>query len=258
MNELKYIEIFDNFFNTEPFYKDGENHKLIKTANNSFNITTFFAIGQFQETNVNIISKPYNYVFNISFKNLLKSELKNFFDTKNYNYDLLDKTINELFKIGKSYNFYQNMTPIKNNRLEDCFIQNGYPNPRVNNTKNLTKIALSGFLTDKYTNENPLKKVAQQHLDFYVADTGEIYPIMTLFFPYSSSADFLCFINLHPSQRESQIKHLKKIKKEFTEHLIEQLDTVLKRKLKFKKEELLQMTIQEKLNYIPVIEMSRI
>lgn len=255
-NKPNYIKIFDSFFDREPFYTKGDDNKIITKTNVSFDITTLFAIGSFQETNVNIISKPYNYTFNIYFKNLLKPHVKEFFDEKNYSYDLLDQTIQELFKIGEKYSFYREMTTISNNRVEDSFMQNGYP--RKSSLKSLTKISLSGFLTDKYTNDKPLKKVAQQHVNFYLSENGEIHPIMTLFLPYSSSANFLCSINLHPSQRESQIKHLKQIKKEFTEHLIEHFDNLLKRKLKLKKEELSQMTIKEKLNYIPVIEMSRI
>jgi len=255
-NEPNYVEIFDNFFGTPSFCINGKIDKTETITNYGCDIMSLFISCRFHRVNVDIMSKSYDYSCNINFKNINKPEVKELFDTKNYNYDLIDETINELFKIGQLYNFYRAMTPIKNNRLEDAFISNGYP--RGNSSKNLNKVTLSGFLTDKYTDENPLKKVSKQHLNFYLSEKNEIHPIMTLFFPYSSTADFLCFINLHPSQRDAQTKELTQIKKEFTAALEEQLNTVLKRKLKLKKEDLLTMTTQEKLNHIPVIEMLRI
>jgi hypothetical protein len=254
--EPNYVEIFNDFFGQKPFSTEDHIDKTETKTIYGYDIMSLFVSCRFHKVNVNIMSKPYSCTCNISFKNLSKQPVKELFDAKNYNYDLIDKTINELFKIGKSYNFYKGMTPIKNNRLEDSFMRNGYP--RGNSSKNLTKLTLSGFLTDKYTDDNPLKKISKQHLNFYLSENNEIFPIITLFFPYSSTADFICFINLHPSQRELQIKNLIQIKKDFTAELEEQLNTVLKRKLKLKKEDLITMTTQEKLNYIPVIEMTRI
>lgn len=255
-NEPNYVEIFDDFFGRKPFATEGHIDKTETKTNYGYDIMSIFVSCNFHKVNVNIISKPYSYTCNIAFKNLSINHVKELFDAKNYNYDLIDETIKELFKIGQSYNFYREMAPIKNNRLEDSFMSNGYP--RGNISKNMTKLTLSGFLTDKYTDENPLKKVAKQHINFYLSENNEIHPVMTLFFPYSSTADYLCQFNLHPSARDAQIKHLNKIKQEFTAHLEDQLDTVLKRKLKFKKSDLLTMTTQDKLNYIPVVEMARI
>lgn len=259
-NEPNYIEAFNNLFGKRSFANEVG---LTETKTDySHEIVNLFTVCRFYMVNVNIMSKPYNYGCSIAFKNLTKPYIKELFDAQNYNYDLIEETINELFKIGKLFNFYREMAPVKNIRLDDSFRES--ESFRSNNisssniSKNITKLTISGFLTDKYTDANPLKKISKQHINFYVSETNEIHPIMTLFFPYSSTADFICQFNLHPTERDSQIKKLAEIKRDFTAHLEVQLDTVLKRKLKFKKDDLLKMTTQEKLNYIPVVEMSKI
>lgn len=258
-----YIIAFNDFFSNKI---DG--NKLMQTKNGG----SFEAISVFEATNkknndshingtfyprANKIDETgYNDTCELRLHNISNTLLKELFNNKNYNYSLIEDIINELFNIGKSFGFYKEMTPINNIRIEEQFDNRAYE--RRINTKNITKLTLASFLTDKFNDSNPKKKVAKVYMRFLVSDENELHPVLTLFLPYSVSYDFVVNLQLHPSKKNEQLIAFEDIKKNFKIKLEEQLNSVLKRNLKIKKEEIDDMTLQNKLNYIPVIEMNRI
>lgn len=206
-----------------------------------------------------INNKLYEFTYHFYLKHLTKEEVKVFFDGQNYNYDLVINTLTELFDIGKNFNIYRNMTPIKNLTIENLLKKNNDPHPKFSfsSTKDINKLTLSSIFINK-KNDKQLKKMTRYHLGFYLGEASQIHPIMTVFIPYTNNAEFKFAINLHPAEKESQIRIIENIKEEFKKELEKKLENLLRRRLKFKKDDLLRMTTDDKINYVPVLEMMKV
>lgn len=216
---------------------------------------TYFEF-KFNKSNTKVADQLYQYECTIIGVDVDSVMLKDFFDVQNYNYKAIDDTVNALYEIGKYFGFYKEMTDFKYKKIEDLYTP--YKKIFYLEQKHLTKISLSPMMTEKRSTDNLKKKFAKIHNNFYISENYEIHPIVSVWLPYSSSYDFLVKLNLHPSQEANQKEQLEKDKLRFSKTLEEHFESVLKRKLKIKKEEIAAMTLEEKLNYLIVIEMDAI
>lgn len=188
---------------------------------------------------------------NIQFIKIPKRIIVDIFNNETYNYDWVKLVINELFTIGQSFGFYKKMSTIKNIRIEESLGQNNCGMPVL---KNISKLTLADFLTDKKAENQPINKMIRQSIK-YKCIGDNICPIMELIVPYSNTGYFTVMIHLHPSMKDKQINKIEELKANFTVQLEEQLEIVLNKKLKISKNDIKNMTLQEKRNYIPVLEM---
>lgn len=198
----------------------------------------------------------YTDVGEVRFTNISDKEFNKIIDDQHYNHTLVEDIVKELFNIGKEFEFYQEMAPIKNIKVNEAFTNNY--DERYVSSKNITKVKLATFLKEKGQSVKSLNKVIYYNLNFLITDDNELHPIMHLFVPYCSSYNFVTYINLHPSQKENQLKIFEELKKEVNIKLEQHLDGLLNRSLKMKKDEISGMTLKDKLSYIPVLEMNRI
>jgi len=201
--------------------------------------------------------QSYPYMCEIIGNDIKEDILTDFFNAQNYNYQAIHDTVQSLYKIGHKFGFYKEITELKHTKLEELYTT--VRKVAKSEQKHLTKISFSPMMTDKRSSaDNLKKKVAKIHNNFYLSESLDIQPIVSISLPYSSSYDFLVKLNLHPSQEVAQKEHLEKEKIRFAKILEEHFESVLKRKLKMKKEEIAAMTLEEKLNYLIVIDMNTI
>lgn len=254
MNDQNYQTAFDKLFNGYTT----ENKFWGRTDANWCEITGILNIGgrKFKDSYVKVYfyHNPETYIYThsaITFEKIPKRVLKEIFNNQNYNYDLVETIINELFTIGKSFSFYKDISTIKNVNIEGTLNldQFGQSTP-----KNVTKLTLAPFLKDTRAGSQPIKRMARQSIKFKLFDDN-ICPIMELIMPYSNTDYFHAMIHLHPSMKDKQIEKIEELKESFRTQLEEQLEIVLNKKLKISKDDIKKMTLQEKRNYIPVLEM---
>lgn len=181
--------------------------------------------------------------------------LKDIFEAQNYNYELVEKAMNDCFKIGKSFSFFNSMQDINNIKLQDSF-DYSFDEPRIT-VKNVSKLNLASFLKPRNDGKQ-LNKVASHRVEFFVGDDNEIHPILYLTIPYCSSSSFMIKIYLHPSKKESQLDNLELQINDFKKLLECHLDFLLNKRIKLAKNEISCLTLAEKLNYIPILEMHSI
>jgi hypothetical protein len=254
MNDQNYKTAFNKLFNGYTT----ENEFWRRTDANWCEITGILNMSgrKFKDSYIKayFYHNPETYIYThsaITFEKIPKRMLKEIFNNQNYNYDLVDTIINELFTIGESFSFYKDMSPIQNINIENTLNldQFGQSTP-----KNVTKITLASFLKDKRAGSQPIKRMARQSIKFKLFDDN-ICPIMELIIPYSNTDYFHSMIHLHPAMKDKQIDKIEELKANFTAQLEEQLEIVLNKKLKISKNDIKNMTLQEKRNYIPVLEM---
>lgn len=196
--------------------------------------------------------KTYKHtILDIKCINIPKRIIKELFNNEDYNYDLVKNIIDELFEIGQSFGFYKNMSSIKNIRIEESISQYNFG---MTELKNVTKLTISDFLKDVRAGSQPIKKMLRQSIRYKCIDNN-ICPLIELMIPYSNTAYFHTVVHLHPSMKDIQMAKMDELKGYFKSQLEDQLDVVLKRKIKIHENDLRKMSLQEKLNYVPVLEM---
>lgn len=257
---INHIEAFSDFFgkSIRPEYttvrnERGDYHVMNNSPFDNKILRCHFKKCAFPVT---VAETIYNHDCSFHLTNMSDGDVSYLFRDNNYNYDVVEQIINGLFKLGQDFSFYTEMSPIQNIKLENNFNKNGIQKAVFVPT--VTKLALSTVLADKNASGKPTKKTAIVHLAFMISDDNEIHPVLNLAIPYSVSKFTRFSIHLHPSKRDEQIKHIPIILKEFENLLIGHLDFVLTKFLKIKKNELSKMTLKDKKNYLPVIEMARI
>jgi hypothetical protein len=258
--DIKHIEAFNDFFGksirseySTVRNERGDYHVMNTSPFDNKIIRCHFKKFAYPVTIAETIYKN-NCSFHLT--NMSDVDVSYIFRDNDYNYDVVEKVINALFKLGQEFSFYTEMSPIQNIKLENNFNKNGIQKAVIVPT--VTKLTLSSILADKSASGKPTKKTAIVHLAFMVSDDNQLHPVLELAIPYSVSKFTRFLIHLHPSKRDEQIKHIPVILKEFENLLITHLDFVLTKFLKIKKNELDTMTLEDKKNYLPVIEMSRI
>lgn len=188
---------------------------------------------------------------NIQFIKIPKMVIKEIFNKEVYNYDLVEEIINEMFKIGQSFGFYKNMSTIKNIRIEDSLSSKNFGMPVL---KNVSKLTFADFLKDGKSISSPIKRMVRQSIRYkWINDN--ICPLIEIMIPYSNTDFFNTVIHLHPSMRDIQIKKIEQLKAYFSEELEKRLDVILNKKIKIHQNDLINMSLQDKLNYVPVLEM---
>lgn len=205
--------------------------------------------------NKDTIQEIYSNHCQITTRDVPYELLKDIFEAQNYNYEVVEKVMNDCFEIGRSFSFFNTMQEIKNIKLHDSF-DYSFGEPRIT-VKNVSKLNLASFLKSK-NDGKPLNKVASHRVEFFVSNDNEIHPILFLTIPYCSSSSFTIKIYLHPSQKESQLDSLELQINDFKTLLEDHLDFLLNKRIKLTKDEIAYLTLEEKLNYIPILEMNSI
>jgi len=202
---------------------------------------------------VKIGDTTYKRKCQFNFHRVLKSKIKLMLDNPNYNYVLLNDVVIDFYKIAHKFRVYDKFKHMPTIDISDFFeltimkainLANVKPDIIYNTDYNFTQQILANvqFMME---NEN----------------SEEIHPIIKIKFPYGDFANknhVEINVNIHPSKQKEQQKHIEKEKKKFIAKLEQQLDSVIHTYLNISKEEIAKMTQEEKLNYIPVIEMKKI
>lgn len=188
---------------------------------------------------------------NIQFIKIPKRIIVDIFNNETYNYDLVKIIINELFTIGQSFGFYKKMSTIKNIRIEESLSPDNFGMPVL---KNVSKLTLANFLNTKRSGRHPINKIIKQSIRYKCIEDN-ICPLIEIAMPYSNTEYFHNVIHLHPSMKDIQIAKIDELKDNFTAQLEQRLDIVLIKKLKLSEDDIKNMTLKEKQNYIPVLEM---
>lgn len=120
--------------------------------------------------------------------------------------------------------------------------------------KNVSKLTFADFLKDGKSISSPIKRIVRQSIKYkWINDN--ICPLIEIMIPYSNTDFFNTIIHLYPSMRDIQIKKIEQLKAYFSEELEKRLDVILNKKIKIHQNDLINMSLQEKLNYVPVLEM---
>lgn len=255
--EKKYTDAFHNFFGkaVHPEYTTCTRSRDSYVITNQTPIGCESITGIFFRQNeaIKVVETHYDTSCRFQLRHISDGDLGYLFRDNNYNYDVAKKLVYDLFEIGKKFKFFTEMTPIKDLEIKDNY--NKETLYRYESIQTVTKITLSSIVAGKNQQGKATKKTAIFHLGFYLSEENELHPILLLTIPYSGTKFVRFSVNLHSSKRDELVSSIPAMLTEFEGLLMEQLEFVLNRTLKIKKDEIKKLTFEEKKNYLPVVEM---
>lgn len=187
------------------------------------------------------------------FQNMPSDDLTKLFNNNTYNYELVQQLLMELIKIGKEFKFFTTLTPINDLKISDSYNKGVYYCSE--SVRSLTKITLTSLIAAKTLNGHEKKKTVVYHLGFKVSVNNRIEPVVSLSIPYTMNKIMMVSINLHPSKKEEMIKTIPSILNDFKILLTEHIDILLNKSIKLKKADILKLTLEDNMSYLPLVEM---
>lgn len=259
MNKLekKYTDAFHNFLGktVKPEHTtcthSGDSYVITNQAPVECQSITGVFFRQVQS--IKVAETDYDTSCRFQLRHVSDSELEYLFQDNNYNYDLAKKLVDDLFKIGQKFKFFTTLTPINDLKISDSYNKGVYYCSE--SVRSLTKITLTSLIAAKTLNGHEKKKTVVYHLGFKVSVNNRIEPVVSLSIPYTMNKIMMVSINLHPSKKEEMIKTIPSILNDFKILLTEHIDILLNKSIKLKKADILKLTLEDKMSYLPLVEM---
>jgi hypothetical protein len=195
-------------------------------------------------------STSYKCDCTFNFSRITQDKIIEILNKTDYNYDLIYEVVNDFFKIGQEFKIYKKMKLSKTIKVSNFFELS------VKKSVNIANITPDIIFDNEYFSIEQI--IANVNFKMENKESNEIHPIIELKFPYANKTFVKVNIDLHPSKKAVQINQLVIEKENFKDVLEKQLDSKIQRYLDMSVIDVSQMSLDQKLNYIPVLEMSKI
>lgn len=248
--------IFGNHINKNKTIEHGSANGYVVRNSFEIGITPSKYIGHIEcvidnlNRGVKIGNTTYKHKCKFNFHRVLKSKIKLMLDNPNYNYVLLNDVVIDFYKIAHQFRLYDQFKPMPTIEVSDFFELN------IMKPINLANVKPDVIFNTDYNFIQQILANVQFMMENENSD--EIHPIIKIKFPYEDRKHFEMNVNIHPSKQKEQKKHIEKEKKKFIAKLEQHLGEKIHEHLNISKDDIAKMTPEEKLNYIPVIEMKKI
>lgn len=251
-----------SFYDTSGFHNLGSARAINNiNSNPDLNPSVFMDFGR----NHNAMYRDDDYDFNclLQFSNINKKFIKSIFENNNYNYQVINKTIEAFYNVGKQYGLFSSMEKIADLNIDNFFKKpyQGYgkSNKLLSTETKVSEINFTDFFKTKKNMANGKLKSRRMTV-FYklVVKDGEIHPFAVIEIPVSLSEKQTIRVDIHPSGKSFNDKKLSEGLLIFDEKLKERIDMILRKELKFKNKFLNTLSFEDKLNYLKVAEMNTI
>lgn len=182
---------------------------------------------------------------------------------KDYQYEFIQKVINNLYNIGKNFNIYISMTHILLDNLTLAQVYTEYTtkehHSKLQEVKltSIGEVKLNSPFFEK--NKEKTKLIRSKPIKLFVKYKiieDEIHPIVLLTFPYGAKQSITFHLDIHPSIDYKN--KLESINNQYTNAIIKNIDLSLKRHLKLKRKDLNELSVEHKKDFLKIIEMSLI
>jgi hypothetical protein len=250
-----YNKMFGKFINqNNTTEQDGDVYVIKNSFEIDHNIEIYHGyiecIFQNYQKGFKLGSTSYKCDCTLNFSRITQDKIKEILNQTDYNYDLIYEVVNDFFKIGQEFKIYKNIKVNKKIQISNFFdlsVKKSVP------VANLTPDAI---FDNEYFSIHPI--IADVNFKMENKKSNEIHPIIELKFPYAHRKFAKLSIDLHPSKKSDQINQLVVEKEIFKAVLEKELESKIQRYLDMSVVDVSQMSLDQKLNYILVLEMSKI
>lgn len=261
---FKTVEPIDLVFSDEErWYTSTIVTSFINTMNTSNNVSKIFCgfSNRFRFNMQNVDCEC-----TIGFINMNEKMIADLMATNHYYYDLLTKTIEDFYKLGEHYKLFKSMKPIKNFKIEDglttrSVMKNG-DRMATSVSRTISNIQFSNFYkTDLHKKPGSRKKLKGKNMTVYynmMLIQGKLHPLAFIEFPISPNISIRTIIDIHPDNKTDSEQKIKIRYDELDTLLQNRINKILKKELSLDAKLISKLTIEEKLDYLTIAEMSEI
>lgn len=210
-------------------------------------------------------SKDYASICIIGFRNIKPPMIAKLLEDNQYNYEIVEKAINQFFNLGEKYKLFKSLKPIKNLKIEET-LSNVYRwDSEDQNTfyayeKTISNIQFSNFYkTENHKSTFRPKKLKGKNMTLYyrfVLRNGEIHPIAKMDYPVAPNVSIPIEFDIHPNAIEESNEKFAKYYNELDERLNKRVNQILKKELKLTTKDIAELSMDDKINYLIISEMS--
>jgi len=203
----------------------------------------------------------------IGFKNIEIPMIATLLNENNYNYEIVKQSINEFFKLGEKCKLFKSLKKVKSLKIEDNLSMghrwdNGDYETLFSYTQNISNIQFSNFYkTENHKKAIRPKKLKGKNMTLYYKFTlknGKLQPFAHIDYPVAPNVSIPFVYNIHADFIEESNDKFKKYYNELEERLNKRVNQILKKDLNLTDKTLSELSIDDKLNYLIIAEMSEI
>jgi len=210
---------------------------------------------------------PFDYQCIYRFRNLKPNAIEKLFEDNNYNYEIVEKVINEFHQLGEKYKLFKSKRPTKGLKIHDCLSVNenkekGRELVLYDMPKNISNIKFANFYkTDIHKAPIHAKKLKGKNLSLryiIVVKNNELHPIVMIDFPTFPNASMNIILDIHPDHKAESEAIYKEKYAEFEKILQNKVNQILRKELDLDNKLINKLSLEDKIDYLTIAEMAEI
>lgn len=203
----------------------------------------------------------------VGFKNIKIPMIATLLDENHYNYEIVERAINEFFKLGEKYKLFKTLKKNKSLKIEDNLSMArrwdmDNLDALLSNCQTISNIQFSNFYkTENHKKTIRPKKLKGKNMTLYykfVVKNGKLHPTAHIDYPVAPNVSIPFIFDIHPDSIEASNEKFTKYYNELDERLNKRINQILKKELGFNDKDISVLTIDDKLNYLIVAEMQEV
>lgn len=203
----------------------------------------------------------------VGFKNMKISTIATLLDENNYNYEIIERSINEFFKLGEKYKLFTTLKNLKSLKIEDnlSMAHRWEYDDRDSlflYSQVISNIKFSNFYkTENHKKTIRPKKLKGKNMNLqykFILKNGKLHPTAHIDYPIAPNVSIPFIFDMHPDAVEDSNAKFTKYYNELDDRLNKRINQILKKELYFNDKEITELSIDDKLNYLIIAEMKEI
>lgn len=192
----------------------------------------------------------------ITFTNVSNEVIEALFKSKNYNYQSAETTIRELAKISMDFNFIKEFT------INDLSIDLQFKSTMIDKRTTFRPAGVLTYSSPLVEFDDDFKIMMYKrtiNVDvIFIVKNAEIHPLLVVAFPITAKKKHYMYFDLLDSDAQRHEENLLKAKETCFSKMKEHLDFLLTKNLNLNNDDLDNMSLDSKIDYLKVLEMGAI
>ena len=198
----------------------------------------------------------YEYICTMAFNYVTNAVIDEFFRSKNYDYELVNRALKEVTDLGIEYGFIKEFT------IGDFSVEEQFKSTLINKTSSFRPAGVITFSNALVEFDNDFgKMIYKRTLNVevvFIVKNNEIHPVLMIAFPFTAKKKYYMYLDIHKDHKHNHEYELLNIQQSCIKKMNEHVDILLMENFKMNNSDLNKMNLEAKLDYLKVLEMGMI
>lgn len=252
-----YHEMFDNtvfekYLTPKNKYSSYEVVGIDETVQyNTSTVSCYFAKPERLIPNMN-----YDYTCSMKFRYVENETIDKLFENKIYDYTYVKNVFKALNEIGERYGF------VKEVKVKDFSVEGSFKSRMIEKNSSFKPagvVTLSNALVQFDPDYKKMVYACTINIELlFIVKDNRLNPVLIVSYPVSAKKRYYLYLNIHLANECNQVKELLVFKNDYELKVKEHMDDLLKNNFKMNISDINQLTIEDKIDYMKIIEMGSI